>query len=1004
MRVCLWFCAVLACGAATNALAVGRGVVIADFESGSVALQSYPGQDADPEGWALVDENTHDGSAWSLRLTGNTWKIMPVAPVALTDTTVWQVAVFCEDLGEMHAFGVGDGQHELFYTAWGEDLPPDTNWWTVYQGAFPRRAWHVFLLPLGEDWQTTFGYAPTLDRLFFVNDDDADDAATTLFDTVVDVTGDLPHSPRCRILYTIDSQRKVAADLYQVGVQFHAEVFDPDSDTVTLAWDFGDSTGSDETDPVHEFLVHASYPYTVSLAATDPDGLAAGDTCQVEVDPGAPDRPLTVNFVGDIMTGRSYEAPGGIIDADGVESIFAPTLPILGDAADVSVANLEVSYTDRGTPHPTKSVVFRSRPENLDGIRFAGIDLVTIGNNHIIDYGEIGMLDTMAGLDERGIRYSGAGVNEYFALLPCYWTERGVRLAFLGQSNRTGRQWNYQPFLDAGYDKPGFAYELPANLEKAIDHVRDLADVVIVQTHSGDEYQITPPDDRAGPPPRVEDPVLLPGAPDIRFRNEPTPGERELRRLAVDLGADVLINHHPHVLQGFESYHGKLIMHSLGNFVFDLYYPETMPTLVLTLEITKDGIVGQRFAPAWIDRYIPRPATGQLAREIIDRMADYSRPMNALVVPDYAHSTARVLLARDEVDSLVVSRAYELALVAQDGWATSAPVRAAGDGYLSGITSVTGDGAGWEVRWGREILWHGGFEAEGASLWDINTSDEWLDTTVAHDGTTSLALRRDHDGGGQTGTDLIRHLPCDPAREHSAGGWLRTENAGQARTMVRFYDSRGSESPLSSTDLADPVDGTTGWTYQWRDLATPSGAIYFELRAGLEPPSAGSALAWYDDLALVEWEPWQPAGAALAIAAPNNQRYLQVRCGTPEATSAVLVTSETVYDAVLTPAPDAAPVPARPRLTNQPNPFNPRTTIVLDLPAGASVVPVTLAVFDLRGHRVATLYRGDLAAGRTHGFTWDGRDESGRGLASGAYFARAEMGETVWTRKLLLVR
>ena len=57
--------------------------------------------------------------------------------------------------------------------------------------------------------------------------------------------------------------------------------------------------------------------------------------------------------------------------------------------------------------------------------------------------------------------------------------------------------------------------------------------------------------------------------------------------MALDLGADVLINHHPHVLQGFESYDGKLIAHSLGNFIFDLYYPETMPTMVLTLEIDK---------------------------------------------------------------------------------------------------------------------------------------------------------------------------------------------------------------------------------------------------------------------------------------------------------------------------------------------------------------------------------------------------------------------------------
>ena len=94
-----------------------------------------------------------------------------------------------------------------------------------------------------------------------------------------------------------------------------------------------------------------------------------------------------------------------------------------------------------------------------------------------------------------------------------------------------------------------------------------------------------------------------------------------------------MINHHPHVLQGFESYRGKLIAHSLGNFVFDLPYAETMPTLVLTLEMDKHGITGQRITPAFIDDWIPRPATGNLGREIIGWLADASRPMNAIVVP-----------------------------------------------------------------------------------------------------------------------------------------------------------------------------------------------------------------------------------------------------------------------------------------------------------------------------------------------------------------------------------
>ena len=292
------------------------------------------------------------------------------------------------------------------------------------------------------------------------------------------------------ILYAVESSEKMAGDLYRLSAQFQATVFDPDSETHVLRWDFGDGTQSAEPVVVHEFLVHADHPYTVSVVATDPDGLCGGDTCQVAVHPGgADDLPLTVNFVGDVFTGRGYETAGGIIDTQGIEALFAPTRPIFGDAADVNVCNLEVSYTDRGTPHPTKTVVFRSRPENIAGLAYAGIDLVNLGNNHIIDYGEIGMLDTMDGLENLGIPWCGAGVNETFALQPAFWTERGVRLGFLGLCDRTGRQWNYQPFLDAGYNKPGFAYLLPDNLEKAIAVARGLSDIAVVQTHSGDEYQ-----------------------------------------------------------------------------------------------------------------------------------------------------------------------------------------------------------------------------------------------------------------------------------------------------------------------------------------------------------------------------------------------------------------------------------------------------------------------------------------------------------------------------------
>ncbi|MBK8167059.1 MAG: CapA family protein [bacterium] len=986
---------------------------IATFDDGAPALTSYPGQDSQPAAWSLVTGWGGAGSA--LQLSGDTWKVLAIAPRAVADTTVWRVAVNAAVKGGTQAIGFGDGVRELFYTVAGRDLPTATNWFTVYQGAFATGAWEPYLLPVGRDWRAAFGAGdPVIDRVFFVNESGAGSAGTTRFDAIADVTDDQPRAPRVNIQYTIEQQRKLRAGAWDVTARFGAAVHDPDSDAFTWLWDFGDGQGSPLPDPVHTFTVTASHPWTVGLVVRDETGLAGGDTCRVVVHEGPGDGTLTVNFVGDVFTGRGYETGGGIIATDGIEALFAPTLPIFGQAADVNVANLEVSYTSRGTPHPTKSVVFRSRPENIAGLPFAGIDLVTLGNNHIIDYGEVGMLDTMAGLDALGIPYCGAGSSEVMALQPAFRSQGGVRLGFLGLCNRTGREWNYQPFLDAGWDKPGFAHLLPAQLGAAIDATRPQADVVIVQTHSGAEYQLVPPLAAAPGGFDVEDTGKE--APEFRFLNEPTPSERELRRLALDLGADVLINHHPHVLQGFEAWNGKLIAHSLGNFVFDLSYVETMPTGVLTLEVDATGITGYRFTPAFIDHWIPRPAVGNLGREILGWLADQSRAMNVVMVPDPAAvpgPQARLHLSRAGLDSTVVPLDLAFTPVEKDGYVTSPPLPLPADGFLTAVFGVTGGGAGggWEVAWGRELLWHTGFEDEGADFWDVNTADETLDPAVSHGGARSLAVKRDAAQSGQTGTDLIAHLMCRADRRHTAAGWLRTENAAAARIMARFYGTRTTETPLSDTELGARVNGTTGWTWQWRDLETPTAAAWFELRCAVEPPATGAGTAWFDDLAFIEWDPWQPLDGTLKVPAPHNLRYLQVRRAGTGAAAGVVTAGLTAYGEAASAVPsgrDGVPLAAAPaRLACHPNPFNPRTTVEVELAAAGTdaAPPVRVTIHDLAGRRLRTLHDGPLAGGRRHGLSWDGADDRGRPLASGTYLCRATVaGIAAPALKLVLVR
>ncbi len=995
---------------AVGTASASRGVVIQDFESGSVTLDSYPGQDEEPGAWSLVTNDTYEGN-YALRIDGNSWKQQSIAAYAIESTTVWQVAVRVDRIGEMHGFGVGDGTNELIYTFAGDQLPEGDEWWTVYHGAnYEDDNWFIYLLPIGEDWQATHGALPLLDRLFYINDNDDGGQAVTIFDAIIDVSDDLPVAPTVDASYSIERLDRLADGRSRAGVQFHSSVTDPDSPSHDYHWDFGDGAVSAEAEPFHEFIVEADYSYSVGLAVTDPEGMAGGDTCQVTVEPGAGEGSFTVNFVGDIMIGRSYESNGGIIDTYGVDAIFNPSKAIFADAADLSCANIEVSFTDQGDGHPTKSVVFRARPENFAGVVNAGIDLADLGNNHIIDYGEVGMLQTQQLCDDAGIPHFGAGSNDREALAPIFVSKRGVRMAFLGLSNRTGRRWNYQPFLDAGANKPGFAYLIPKNLEESIEGARELADLVIVQTHSGNEYETQGAPNEGEPGgakalPDIESLEQSLEAPDFHFRNEPTPTERELRRLSLDLGADIHINHHPHVLQGFESHGGKLIAHSLGNFIFDLSYPETMPTLVLNLDIDETGITGYRFTPAWIDDNITQPATGDLGRAIMDMLADYSRDMGALVATNIFTGEARIYLDPSQAPAQVQAYQAVLPLREESGFALSRPHELTGPGSLSRIVSATGEGLGqWEVRYGRELLWHGGFEEEGATLWDDNTADEWLDTAEAQSGQRSLALRRNPGDGAAVGTDLEKHLPCDPDKAHSFLGWMKGSNAAAGNILARFYPDRYAGSPVSSTPLGPELDGDADWFLQWTELETPETGDWFELRCTLDPPAeGGEGMAWFDELKFVEWDDWQPGTPGLDVPHPSNYRFIQVRSPELGLSSVIIDYEETAYAQDLTSLPGTPAGPTRQLGQNYPNPFNPHTRIELNMPAGTAAKAI-LAIYDVRGRRLITLFDGRLAGGERRVFDWQGRDESGRDLPSGVYFSRLRIDERSESRKMILLR
>lgn len=224
---------------------------------------------------------------------------------------------------------------------------------------------------------------------------------------------------------------------------------------------------------------------------------------------------------------------------------------------DLTVLNLETPVTDRGVGAENKTYVFKSSPKALPEMAKAGIDAVNLANNHSLDQGVEGMLDTIDHLKHNQILHVGAGKNSEEAFAPIYVERKGIKIAICGFSRVIPEEsWA------AGKKRAGVAATYNSELAvKAIQEARKNADLVFVVVHWGKERTT----------------VL----------------EKHQTSLAheyIDAGADLVIGGHPHVLQGIEKYNNKWIAYSTGNFIFTKSKdPKTWDTAIFSATCTKKG-------------------------------------------------------------------------------------------------------------------------------------------------------------------------------------------------------------------------------------------------------------------------------------------------------------------------------------------------------------------------------------------------------------------------------
>jgi hypothetical protein len=276
------------------------------------------------------------------------------------------------------------------------------------------------------------------------------------------------------------------------------------------------------------------------------------------------DNDITINFAGDTTLAWSFEEAAG----DDFNYPFAAS-PWFAQA-DITMVNLENAITDRGFKVP-KQFNFRMPPKYLQVLQNGGVDIVNLANNHVWDYGQVGVEDTIGYLDEAGIRHIGAGVTEKEAKKPAILEVKGKRIGFLGY------------------------FFMEGNVREDVSALKQNADVVIVNFHWGTERS-----------------------------NYPESYQVDLAHRAIDAGADLVIGHHPHVLQGIERYKGGFIVYSLGNFIFGGNSCRQHDTFVFQL-IIREGQKLPAIIPVRVSNWRPYWLEGAEGRRVIDLIKEYSR-------------------------------------------------------------------------------------------------------------------------------------------------------------------------------------------------------------------------------------------------------------------------------------------------------------------------------------------------------------------------------------------
>ena len=263
---------------------------------------------------------------------------------------------------------------------------------------------------------------------------------------------------------------------------------------------------------------------------------------------------LNIIFTGDILLDRGVRQ---VIEHHGIHHLFSEDIDSVFRSAQLVVGNLECPATKIEAP-VFKRFIFRGEPEWLDTLRFHGYTHLNLANNHSIDQGREGLLDTKRNILAAGMVPIGAGENMNEAVQPVLLAEQPRKVWLVASLRLALENYSYLP------DKPCVSQEPMDSLLERVNRLRrtDSTAVIIVSLHWGGEHTL-----------------------------QPVPSQRFEAHQLIRAGADVLICHHTHTLQTIEDFQGHKIYYSIGNFIFDQPRPINSNACMVRLRIKKDNLL-----------------------------------------------------------------------------------------------------------------------------------------------------------------------------------------------------------------------------------------------------------------------------------------------------------------------------------------------------------------------------------------------------------------------------